>query len=273
VWPWLECGGTTNQRLQHRKKHQKKVHFIAKTRYLGRRWKAFDLDYSLFFIFVFTFIFILDGKEFGSLGANPSLANVDFSPLLTRVEAEALQKVSVPFFGEGWSKRRSIALELTGGRWRECCATHLQCASLATRNRHRPLPGRLISFNWMDECSSLHNSTAAQHPTTLTYQLHLILAFDSTHQPRALPQDCLHERGLMITGREPMMKQQNNSLLTEQKRRGKETNHIGPEGSPFITWRAYSFLLLCWSCLSSWLHAWNMETGHLWETKISFGGS
>lgn len=89
-----------------------------------------------------------------------------------------------------------------------------------------------MSFNWMDECSSLHNSTAAQHPTTLTYQLHLISALDSTHQPRALPQDSLHERGLMITGREPMMKQQHNSLLAEE-RRGEETNHIGPEGSPF----------------------------------------
>jgi hypothetical protein len=49
------------------------------------------LIYHLFFII------ILDGKEFGSLGANPSLANVDFSPLLTRVEVEALQEVSVPF--------------------------------------------------------------------------------------------------------------------------------------------------------------------------------
>lgn len=99
VWPWLECGGTTNQRLQHRKKtNQKKVHFIAKTRYLGRRWEAFDLIYHLLFIF------ILDEKEFGSLGANPFLANVDFSPLSTRVEAEALQKVSVPFLeGDGQS--------------------------------------------------------------------------------------------------------------------------------------------------------------------------
>lgn len=86
------------------------MHFIAKTRYLGRRWKAFDLIYYLFFIF------ILDGKEFGSLGANPSLANVDFSPLLTRVEVEAFVAIGFgTFFGEGWSKRRSIALELTGG--------------------------------------------------------------------------------------------------------------------------------------------------------------
>lgn len=35
-----------------------------------------------------------------ALWVRTRLANVDFSPLLTRVEVEVLQEVSVPFFGE-----------------------------------------------------------------------------------------------------------------------------------------------------------------------------
>jgi hypothetical protein len=190
------------------KTKQKKVHFFAKTRYLGRRWKAFGLIYHLFFILFYFF----GWKRIWLSGCEPVSGQCGLFPSLDLAWRQRRCKRFRYLFWRGMVKASINSSRADWGPLKRVLR-HPRCASLATRHRHRPLRGSSFmstisnGMEWTDGCSSLHNSTAARHPTTLTYQLHLISALNSTHQPRALPQYCLHERGLMITAREPMMKQ------------------------------------------------------------------
>lgn len=69
-----------------------------------------------YFLFSLLF-FILDGKEFGSLGANPS-GQCGLFPSLDSRGGRGVARGFGTFFWRvmRWSKRRPIALKLTGGR-------------------------------------------------------------------------------------------------------------------------------------------------------------
>lgn len=138
------------------------------------------MGYSL--LFIFTFIFILDGKEFGSLGANPSLANVDFSPLLTRVEAEVLQEVSVPFLERDEVVKASINSSRAdwGPLKRVLCYTPAMRISPPDTDTDHSGGGSSHSTGWMNahRCTTAQkhnilplspiNFTSSQHSTPLT---------------------------------------------------------------------------------------------------------
>jgi len=163
-----------NQRntASNNQKTQKKVQFIDT---LERRRKAFGSSFLLSFYY-------LEGKEFGSLGANlffwPMWDGGYFLPLLTRKRRLQAWRSFGTFLGgmasdrQPWTSSRG---EKAGG-WGPLrkVLRHLQCASF----RHRQGRAQAIRAPTVD---AMHKHF---HPSSRTSSRH----WTPHHQPRALLQ-------------------------------------------------------------------------------------
>jgi hypothetical protein len=155
------------------KTKQKKVHFFAKTRYLGRRWKAFGLIYHLFFILFYFF----GWKRIWLFGCKPVSGQCGLFPSLDLAWRQRRCKRFRYLFWRGMVKASINSSRADWGPLKRVLR-HPRCASLATRHRHRPLRGsssHVNHFKWngMDEWMLI---VAQQHSSTTFYHSHLSTA-------------------------------------------------------------------------------------------------